>query len=294
MYRIERAPFEIALAQARAVLAEAQARADRAQLEATRLQTLLAERAVSQREYDDARSSRQQTQAALLAAQARTREAELNLSYTAVDAPISGIAGRALRSEGSLVTPGSDSALLATLTRTDPIWVRFALSESEYAQLRAVDERSVKVTLLLPGGSRYDRTGRLNFTGSSVDPKLGTVQLRAEFANPSLALLPGQYLEARVEIGEREAFLVPQAAVVQTDRGRFVWVVDASNQANLRAVQTGGWVGSDWVVHGGLQPGERVAIDNLLRLRPGATVQPNSPADAQGAGAQGGNGPRRD
>ncbi len=294
MYRIERAPFEIALAQARAVLAEAQARADRAQLEATRLQTLLAERAVSQREYDDARSSRQQTQAALLAAQARTREAELNLSYTAVDAPISGIAGRALRSEGSLVTPGSDSALLATLTRTDPIWVRFALSESEYAQLRAVDERSVKVTLLLPGGSRYDRTGRLNFTGSSVDPKLGTVQLRAEFANPSLALLPGQYLEARVEIGEREAFVVPQAAVVQTDRGRFVWVVDASNQANLRAVQTGGWVGSDWVVHGGLQPGERVAIDNLLRLRPGATVQPKSPADAQGAGAQGGNGPRRD
>ena len=295
MYRIERAPFEIALAQARAALAEVQARADRAQLETTRLQKLLAERAISQREYDDAQSSRQQTQAALLAAGAAVRQAELNLSYTAVDAPISGVAGRALRSEGSLVTPGSDSALLATLTRTDPIWVRFALSESEYAQLRGVDERAAKVTLTLPDGKRHEGAGRLNFTGSTVDPKLGTVQLRAEFANPSLALLPGQYLKARVEIGEREAFVVPQAAVVQTDRGRFVWVVDASNQADLRPVETGGWVGRDWVVHRGLQAGDRVAIDNLLRLRPGTPVQPKAPADAQAdsaAGAAGAGGPR--
>jgi len=290
MYRIERAPFEIALSQARAALAEAQARAERAQLEATRLQKLLGDRAISQREYDDAQSSRQQTQASLLAAQARVREAQLNLSYTSVDAPISGIAGRALRSEGSLVTPGADSSLLTTLTRTDPIWVRFSLSESEYGQLRGVDERAAKVSLTLPDGSTYDRTGRLNFTGSTVDARLGTVQLRAEFANPSLSLLPGQYVKARVEIGEREAFVVPQSAVQQTDRGRFVWVVDASNQVAPRPVETGGWVGRDWVVSKGLQPGERVAVDNLLRLRPGATVQPKAPGEAP-AGAPGGAAP---
>ncbi len=290
MYRIERAPFEIALAQARAALAEVQARADRAQLEARRLHKLLADRAISQREYDDAQSSQQQTQAVLLAARARVREAELNLSYTAVDAPISGIAGRALRSEGSLVTPGGDSALLVTLTRTDPIWVRFALSESEYAQLRSVDERAAKVVLTLPDGKRHEGAGRLNFTGSTVDPRLGTVQMRAEFANPSLALLPGQYLKVRLEIGEREAFVVPQTAVVQTDRGRFVWVVDASNQANLRPVQTGGWFGRDWVVHEGLRGGDRVAIDNLLRLRPGATVQPRSQSEAQSEAQAGGAG----
>ncbi len=286
MYRIERAPFEIALAQARAALAEAGSRAQRAQLEATRLEKLLADRAISQREYDDAQSSRQQTQASLLAAQARVREAELNLSYTSVVAPIGGIAGRALHSEGSLVAPGADSSLLTTLTRTDPIWVRFSLSESEHAQLRGADERAARVGLLLPDGSEYARAGRLNFTGSTVDPRLGTVQLRAEFANPSLALLPGQYVKARVEIGRREAFVVPQSAVQQTDRGRFVWVVDASNQVSLRAVETGGWVGKDWVVREGLQAGDRVVVDNLLRLRPGASVQPKAPEEQGAAPAQ--------
>lgn len=291
MYRIERAPFEIALSQARAALAQANSRAERAQLEAARLEKLLADRAISQREYDDARSSLQQTQAALQAAQAGVREAELNLSYTTVDAPIAGIAGRALRSEGSLVTPAGDSSLLTTLTRTDPIWVRFSLSESEYGLLRGADERAVKVNLALPDGRDYQRDGRLNYTGSTVDPKLGTVQLRAEFANPSLQLLPGQYVKARVEIGRHEAFLVPQTAVVQTDRGRFVWVLDASNQANLRAVQTGSWIGHDWVVDSGLQAGDRVAVDNLIRLRPGATVEPKSPGEAQsGQGPQGGQG----
>jgi len=281
MYRIERAPFEIALAQARAALAETQARAERATLEASRLQKLLADRAISQREYDDAQSSRAQTQASLLAAKARVREAELNLSYTTVNAPIAGVTGRALRSEGSLVAPGGDSSLLTTLTRTDPIWVRFSLSDAEYAQLRGADERAAQVRLVLADGSTYDRVGRLNFTGSTVDPKLGTVQLRAEFTNPSLSLLPGQYVKAHVEIGAREAFVVPQSAVQQSDAGRFVWVVDASNKVAPRPVQTGGWVGRDWVVREGLQAGERVAIDNLLRLRPGSAVQPKAPGEAQ-------------
>ncbi|RPH65518.1 MAG: efflux RND transporter periplasmic adaptor subunit [Burkholderiales bacterium] len=283
MYRIDRAPFGIALAQARAALAETRARAERAQLEATRLEKLLGDRAISQREYDDALSARQQTQASLLASQARVREAELNLSYTTVDAPISGVTGRAVRSEGSLVSAGSESSLLTTLTRTDPIWVRFSLSESEYAQLRGSGERAAKVRLVLPDGSTHQRVGRLNFTGSTVDPRLGTVQLRAEFANPSLALLPGQYVKARVEIGEREAFVVPQAAVQQTDRGRFVWLVDASDKVEQRPVETGGWVGRDWVVRDGLKAGDRVAIDNLLRLRPGAAVQPKAPAATAGA-----------
>ncbi|HLS56086.1 MAG TPA: efflux RND transporter periplasmic adaptor subunit [Zeimonas sp.] len=287
MYRIERAPFEIALAQARAALAETRARAERAQLEAARLKKLLADRAISQREYDDAQSSRDQTQALLLVAQARVREAELNLSYTSVNAPIAGVTGRALRSEGSLVAPGGDSSLLTTLTRTDPIWVRFSLSDSEYAQLRGADERAARVRLVLPDGSDYERVGKLNFTGSTVDPKLGTVQLRAEFANPSLALLPGQYVKARVEIGAREAFVVPQSAVQQADRGRFVWVVDASNKVAPRPVQTGGWVGRDWVVREGLQAGDRVAVDNLLRLRPGSVVQPKAGADAPAGAAAG-------
>lgn len=282
MYRIDRAPFEIALAQARAALAEAQARSERAQLEASRLQQLLAERAISQREYDDAQSSRQQTLASLQAAQARVREAELNLSYTTVNAPIAGVTGRALRSEGSLVSPNSDSALLTTINRTDPIWVRFSLSDAEYAQLRGAAANAAKVRVVLPDGSAYERPGRLNFAGSTVDPKLGTVQLRAEFANPSLALLPGQYVKASVEIGARDAFVVPQAAVLQADRGRFVWVLDESNKVTQRPVETDAWVGRDWVVNSGLKAGDRVAVDNLIRLRPGASVQPRASGEARG------------
>ncbi|MGD9944079.1 MAG: efflux RND transporter periplasmic adaptor subunit [Burkholderiaceae bacterium] len=273
MYRIDKAPFEIALEQARAALAQEQARADRARLEAGRLKQLVDERAISRREFDDADSTLRQTQAAVMAAAARVREAELNLSYTSVNAPIAGIAGRALRSQGSLVTANSDSSLLTTLTRTDPIWVRFSLSEPEFAQLRGANERA-RVQLTLADGRAYERLGRLNFTGSAVDAKLGTVQLRAEFANPNLALLPGQYVKARLEIGRRDAFVVPQTAVLQTDRGRQVWVIGPDDKAALRSVQTAGWVGQDWVVSDGLQPGDRVAIDNLLRLRAGAAVQP--------------------
>ncbi len=288
MYRIDRAPFEISLAQTRAALAEAQARAARSQLEAERLQKLLAERAISQREYDDAQASRLQTQATLQAAQARVHEAELNLSYTAVNAPISGVSGRTLRSEGSLVSPGSESALLTTLTQTDPIWVRFSLSDAEYAQLRGAGAKAATVRLALADGRTYERAGRLNFTGSTVDLRLGTVQLRAEFANPGLVLLPGQYVKARVEIGARDAVALPQTAVVQNDRGRFVWIVDASNKVSLRPVEVGGWDGSDWIVEKGLQAGDRVALDNLIRLRPNATIQPRAPGAGPAGRAPGG------
>ncbi len=276
MFRIERAPFEIALAQARAVLAQEQARLDRASIEAARLKPLVDSRAVSEREYDDAVSDRQQARAALQLAQARVREAELNLSYTTLNAPISGITGRALRSEGSLVQAGTESSLLTTVTRADPIWVRFALSEPEYLQLREAGERASTVRVALPDGSVHERAGTLNFTGSSIDEKLGTVQLRAEFANPALELLPGQFVKALVQVGEREAFLVPQAAVQQNERGRFVWIVDASNRVEQRFVQTAGWSGHDWVVREGLEAGDRVAIDNVLRLRPGAQVAPRA------------------
>lgn len=278
MYRIERAPFEIALAQARAVLAQEQARLERARIEAARAKALVGDRAISQREYDDAASSQRTASAAVQLAQARVREAELNLSYTAVNAPISGITGRALRSQGSLVQAGTESSLLTTVTRADPIWVRFALSESEYLRLREAGDEAEKVRVALPGGAVYERPGRLNFTGSTIDAKLGTVQLRAEFANPSLQLLPGQFVKALVQVGTREAFLVPQSAVQQSERGRFVWVVDPSNRVEQRFVQTDGWHGGDWIVREGLNAGDRVAIDQLLRLRPGASVEPRTAA----------------
>lgn len=197
LFRIERAPFEIALSQARATLAQERARNEQARREAQRLEPLARERAISQREADDASSNLKASDASLLAAQARVSDAELNLSYTSVAAPIGGISGRALRSEGSLVAAGSDSGLLTTIVQADPIWVRFAVSESEFAQLRASGERRAKVVLLRPDGSESPQAGKLNFAASTVDPRLGTVQLRAEVRNPALEWLPGQFVRAR-------------------------------------------------------------------------------------------------
>jgi membrane fusion protein (multidrug efflux system) len=171
---------------------------------------------------------------------------------------------------GSLVSPNAESALLTTLTRGDPIWVRFALSEAEYARLRG--SQDIEVTLELADGKAYEHRGRVNFAGSSVDAATGTVQMRAELPNPQHQLLPGQYVRVRVLAGTQQAFVVPQTAVAQNESGRFVWVVDAE-KAVPRQVRTGNWLGADWVVLDGLKPGDRVIVDNLVRLRPGASVQ---------------------
>lgn len=275
LYRIDRAPFEVALAQATAALALERTRLERAQLEARRLEGLVGERAISQREYDDAISSRRQAEASVQAGEARVRDAELNLSYTEVTAPIAGITGRTQRSEGSLVSASADASLLTTLVQADPIWVRFSLSEPEYARLRTAGANGA-VELVLPEGGVLGG-GRLNFAASSVDARLGTVQLRAEFPNPGLKLLPGQFVRARIAAGQQDAVLVPQQAVLQGEQGRFVWIVDAEGKAAARPVETGSWIGRDWIVRSGLKAGDRVIVDNLIKVRPGAAVQPREP-----------------
>ena len=284
LYRIERAPFEIALAQARAGLAQEQARVDQTRREAERLRPLADQQAISRREYEEAASAARTAQASLAAAQARVREAELNLSYTTVAAPIAGVTGRSLRSEGSLVGPGADG-LLTTIAQTDPIWVRFGFSEAQLARMKA--GKAAEVTLTGADGKPLGRKGRLNFSATSVDTRLGTVAMRAEFANPDLAILPGQFVQASVKVGEREAYLVPQHAVVQNERGRMVWTVSAEGKATPTPVQAGEWIGSDWVIESGLKPGDRVIVDNLIKIRPGAPVAARAPEAAAAPGKAG-------
>ena len=273
LFRIERAPFEIEVAQARAALAQEAARQELAQLELARLKSLADRRAISQREADQAASTLRQSAAAVQMARARVRQAELNLSYTSVLAPIGGISGRAQQSVGSLVSPNADSALLTTLTRGDPIWVRFALSETEYARLRSGETKNVEVKIELADGKEYPEAGKLNFAGSSVDASLGTVQMRAEFPNPRLQLLPGQYVRVRVVSGSQQAIVVPQTAIMQNEGGRFVWTVNAEGKAAPRQIKVGSWLGAEWVVLEGLAAGDTVILDNLIRLRQGTQVQ---------------------
>ena len=281
LFQIERAPFEIELAQARGALEQEIARSQLAQAEYERLKGLADRRAISQKEADQAASAARQSGAAVDVARARVRQAELNLSYTTVTAPIGGITGRAQQSIGSLVQPNNDSAVLTTLTRADPIWVRFALSESEYATVRRNDASGIRVKLELADGRPYEEPAKVNFAGSTVDAATGTVQMRAELANARLELLPGQFVRVRVTAGSREAIVVPQKAVQQNEGGRFVWVATPEGKAAQRPIKAGDWVGSDWVVLEGLKPGEQVIIDNLARLRPDAPV---TPAPAKKAG----------
>ncbi len=280
LFIIDRALYDIAVAQARAALSQERAKNEQAQREAERLKSLAQNKAISQREYDDAVSALKQSGAAVEVAQAKLAEAQLNLSYTTVKAPISGITGRAVRSEGSLVSANTD--LLTTLTQVNPIWVRFSLAEADFERIRE-NEKGARVNILNQDGSVAEKNGRLNYAGSSVDPKLGTIQLRAEFSNRGLKWFPGQFLRVQILAGEQDVFLVPQAAVMQTEQGRAVWVVQADGKAGMRPIQAANWIGSDWVVTGGLEAGDAVIVDNLMKLRPGAAVQPQ----AAGAGVPG-------
>jgi membrane fusion protein (multidrug efflux system) len=275
LFQIDPAPFEIALAQARAQLAQEKARNEQARRESGRLKQLAEQRAISQKEYDDSTTTLKLSDATLQAAEANVRQADLNLSYTRVTAPVAGITGRGARSEGSLITAGADS-LLTTVNQVDPIWVRFSLSDSDLAKLpagRLGRAAATEVRLVLPDGSLYAGKGRINFAATQIDSRLATQQLRAEFDNPQIRLLPGQFVRVQIVAGQREnVFLVPQTAVLQTEKGYFVFTVDKEEKAAIRPVKAGEWVGRDWLILDGLAAGDRVIVDNLLRLRPGTPV----------------------
>lgn len=277
MFLIDPIPYQNALAQAKAQLAEQEARIQQTRREENRLQELLATKSISQREYDNAVSDNAIAKASLQQAEVRVQDAKLNLSYTTVTAPVEGISGRRQFSEGVLVQ--ANTSLLTTVIQLSPIWVRFSLSDNELAKLGGyLSEQNVKhVTLIFPDGTEYDRSGKLNFAARQIDPSLGTQQLRATFDNSNQRLLPGQFVRVRVTTGEREGvFLVPQTAVLTSDLGRAVYVVNEKNEAVMQPVVTGSWIGKDWVILEGLKAGDKVIIDNLIKLRSGTLVSPHS------------------
>lgn len=284
LFVIDPAPYELAVDQAQAALLQAQVRLELAQAELKRLQPLAAEKAISQRELDTAVANERGAAAAIAGARATLKEAELNLSYTKVTAPIGGLTGRALRSEGSLVAPDADSGLLTTVTQVHPIWVRFSLAGADFERIRAAT-RGAQVQLLAEDGTILADAGKLNFAGHSVDERLGTVQLRAQFANAERRWLPGQFLKVRVLAGEQNAVRVPQSALVQAEGGRAVMVVNLQSKVEARPVQAAGWLGGDAIVTSGLHAGDVVIVDNLIKVRPGMPVQVKRAAAAEPAAA---------
>jgi len=273
LFNIDPEPYKIALNQARAQYNQSLARAEQAKREKKRLESLIESQSISQREFDNATSDESITVAALGQSQANLRQAELNLSYTNVTAPVDGISGRFQFSEGALIS--ANTSLLTTLAQVNPIWVRFSFSDNELKQLGgALNEKNVQeVSITLSDGSEYPKKGKINFAASEINPSLGTQELRATFENNERQILPGQFVRVRVTTGKKDGvFLLPQLAVLNSDQGKFVFVVNEKNQATPRPVVAGEWKGKDWVILSGLQAGDKVIIDNLIKVRPGMPV----------------------
>lgn len=280
LFRIDPAPYEIALTLAKAQLAQEQARADQAAAEATRQQALFKDQAASVKEAEDAKSLAAAARAARDIAAAKVRSAELDLSYCEVRAPIAGYTGRLVRSEGSLVSPGADG-LLTTVVQREPIWVRFGVSEQDFQRLFAGDAAAAaraSVAVLDAAGRPSPLAGKVNFVAAQVEARLGTIPMRAEFANPEQRLLPGQFVRVRLEGRPLPAAVaLPASCLLQSAQGRFVYVLGEGDVAAMRPVQVEAIVGPLAIVSGGLKSGERVVLDNLVKIRPGAPLAPRAP-----------------
>jgi membrane fusion protein (multidrug efflux system) len=286
LFTIDPAPFVAAAVRADADVAAAVARHAQAQKSAARLKPLYVEKAVSQKEFDDATSAEAIAEADVKGAKARMTDAQLNLLYTKVESPVTGVAGRALRSEGSLVS-GPD-VLLTNVTQVDPMWVSFGVSDNE--QLRINGEResgrlalpkggSFEVTVKLADGTAYAVPGKLNFSDVRVSGATGTSETRAEIPNPKGILRPGQFVRVTLKGATRpNAITVPQRAVLEGPQGKFVYVLGEKSTADPRPVQVGEWAGDDWIITEGLKAGDKVIVDGVARIfAPGSPVLVSEP-----------------
>jgi membrane fusion protein (multidrug efflux system) len=287
LFTIDPKPFEAALARAVADLAAVEARLEQARRNAARLKPLYAEKAVSQKENDDAVSAEAIGAADVQAAQARLTEAKLNMAYTKVEAPVSGITTRALPSEGTLISgPG---VLLTSVVQVDPIWVNFGIPDNEQARIQKAVQagtlklpRAFEVELRLPDGSVYAHKGKLDFSDVRVSTATGTREARAEVPNPDGALGPGQFVRVVLKGASiPSAVTVPQRSVMEGPQGKFVYVVDEKSTAQARPVEAGQWAGDRWIITSGLKGGERVIVDGVMKIGPGAPVKIAEKKDEQ-------------
>jgi membrane fusion protein (multidrug efflux system) len=307
LFQIDPKPYAAQLQAAEAELARAQAQFAQAHRNFERVKPLAGSRALSQREYDEAVSSEEASAAAVKSAQARLTEARLNLGYTSVNSPISGFASRALKSEGSLVSPG-DNSLLTTVSQVDPLWVNFSVSEEEQRHmLRAIgkgdfvaptdqDIKTTAVTLRMSDGTVYPRKGRLAFIDPRVNTQTGSFEARAEVPNPNGELRPGQFVRVVLESAPRpNVIVVPQRAVLDGPQGKFVYVTgksqDGKDVALPRPVQVGEWVDVDgqpqWIIESGLKPGDVVIVEGTAKIFPipgGAPIMLGPPPGMDGKG----------
>ena len=283
LYQIDPATYRAAFASARAALARAEANLAPARLREERFRELVAIKAVSQQEYDDAQAALLQAAAEVESAKATVENARINLDYTSVKAPISGRIGRSTVTTGALVT-ASQADALATIQQLDPVYVDVTQSTADLLRLRQSlasgllkngGPTQARVNLLLEDGTAYAQTGTLKFSEVTVDQSTGSVTLRNLFSNPDLLLLPGMFVRAVLEEGVNEqAILVPQRGVTRNQAGSaMVMVVGSEEKVEPRLIKVARTVGDQWLVSEGLKAGDRVILEGIQKARPGTVVK---------------------
>lgn len=281
LFQMDRKPFEAQLLSAQGQLSQQQARWEVAKAALARVRPLAAQNAVSKMDLDNAVGEERSTRAAVLAAEGTVRTAQLNLSYTTITSPLTGLSSYAKKQEGSYVTPG-ESGLLTTVSQMDPIYVNFSLSENETlryrdqiakGQLKMPPRSDFVVEVVMADGSVAPERGHVNFLAPSFSPETGTFLVRAVLANPNALLRPGQFVKALAKGGTRpNAILVPQKAVLEGAKSHFVWVLNAEGKPEQRVVEVGEWQGDNWFISQGLKAGERIVVDGAIRVTPGGPL----------------------
>lgn len=291
LFQIDPEPFKVTLNQAKAKLAQVNAELKNAETQWQRTEKLYKEKYASEKARDDARANLDSLAASAQLAQAEVDAAQLNLDYTTVKAPISGITSMEVQSEGSLISATGDSSLLTHITQLDPIYVIFSASENEMLSLTNMVDRGlirnpenkneIKAKVRFGNDVMYPLEGEINFMNPNVDQKTGTIKLRAVFPNPEARLRPGQFLRLIMEgLTRIDALVVPQEAVMQASDGAFVYRVNEQGVVESVSVQTGLMTkDGGWIIDSGLKPGDVVIVSGVMKIRLGMTVKPQLIAD---------------
>ncbi len=283
LYQIDASPYQATLASATASVARAEASQMQASAQAERFKPLIEANAISQQEFVNAQAAQKLAEADVAVARAAVQTARINLGYASITAPISGRIGRALVTEGALVGQG-EATPMAVIQQIDPMYVNFTQSASEVMQLRRQLEsgqlkragsQAASVRLVLEDGSEYAKPGKLLFSDLTVDSTSGQITLRAEVPNPDGILLPGLFVQVRLEQAQAgSAITLPQQAVTRSPQGDSVMVVSSDGKVAPRPVKVGGQQGGMWVILDGLASGDQVMVDGFQKLRGGAPVKP--------------------
>ncbi|WP_114945578.1 efflux RND transporter periplasmic adaptor subunit [Microvirga calopogonii] len=281
LFRIDPAPYELAQSRAEAQLQQAQAAVRQAEDNFNRIEQLVRRGVSTEAQLEDARSQRDQARAGVQLGETEVQNAKLNLSYTTITAPGTGVTALESPPVGALVQ--AQQTLLTTISQIDPAYVVFSFTDEEGRAFRALNEKREKpisekdltVELQFAQQGKYPQTGKIDTAAQRVDLQTGTIQARAVFPNPDGLLLPGQFVRIRlIGITLPDAIVVPQQAVSQGPQGPTVYVVGENNIAQARPIRLGPEVATGWVVQNGLNGGERVIVDGVIRVKPGQPVQP--------------------